>query len=174
MIVALTQTEVVNYLEWGGLALAALILLFLFLAILALVGVGAAWARKQFLLADAVLAPLGQTPIGELVHGAVTELKTGVDQITDPYVTAVHGVLQSVVSGVVEAVLPHYIERAKEVVTPEQVQRFLLYMVTGLETLTDGEVATEDDIPLAPFDVPEQEHIPADAPEEFDPGKAIK
>jgi len=171
MNLALTQPEVIHYLQWGGLALAALVLLFLLGAVIALIGLGTQWARKQFLLADAALSPLGQTPIGGLVHSAVAELKSGVDDITDPYVQAVHGVLQTVVSGVVQAVLPQYIERAKELVTPEQVQRFLLYMVTGIEELTDGEVATEDDIPTMSYGVPEpdtpvsmvpdQEHIPA-------------
>jgi len=76
---------------------------------------------------------------------------------------------------VVEAVTPQYIERAKELISPEQVQRILLYMVTGMADLTDGIPATNapptEGVPVperkpdtvSDLPIHEQEHTPSDA-----------
>ncbi len=166
MIVAVTQTEVLHWLGWGGLGLLALVLLFSFGALLALVGLGAQWARRQFVAADRALVPVGQSPVGKLLYDAVVRLRPQVDEVSDPYVQTVHGVVQGLVVGLVQTVAPQYIERAQKAISPESVQRFLAYILTGAEELLDGQPADMDDVPTASYGVPEPDASVMPAPEQ--------
>lgn len=159
-ILAVTQTDVLHALGWGGLGLLALAMIFALVIMLALMGVALGWARRQFAIADAALAPLGRTPVGTLLHDAVAGLQPKVDQVSDPYVQTVHGIVQGLVTGVANAVGPQYAERARKVITPEQVQRFLLYMVTGADELLDGEAGEAPDVSSPEVTAPPVETMP--------------
>ncbi len=146
MLFAFSQADFLDVLAWGGLGLLALVLIFALGLVLALMGLAAGWAKRQFAVADAALVPFGKTPVGGVLHDAVAGLLPQVDEVTDPYVAAVHSALNNVVLGVVQAVLPQYTERAQKAISVEQVQRFLLYMVTGAEELLDGEAGAVPDV----------------------------
>jgi len=121
-------------------AVLSLALLFVAVAVLALVTTR---ARRWFVAVDAALIPFGQSTVGGLLHDAVAELKPHVDQSTDPAVQAIRDALLSVSA----AVVPMYAARFQTVLTPENVSKFLTLLVDGGAELTDGDPATDADVP---------------------------
>lgn len=87
-VLALSQSEALEYLGWGGIGILALVIL----AVLVLVG-GAAgismlvivrFIREMLLLpADRALAPLGRTVAGKSIYSLLMQLVPLVDQSTD-------------------------------------------------------------------------------------------